>query len=178
MTVMQMEEGLDSGPILYQAALPIGEDETAGQLHDRLAVLGGKAIVRTLDEMARKGLSAVPQDEALATYAPKIEREDGLVDWGLPAARVSALIRALDPRPGAYTRLKGEEIKLFSARVATEDRPPGVPGRADCRKGGLFVETGEGVVEIREIQVSGRRRLPACDFLRGCAIPEGTVLGT
>jgi methionyl-tRNA formyltransferase len=112
-----------------------------------------------------------------ATYAPKIEREIGLIDWHESAANVSARIRGLDPKPGAFTFHEGNEIKLFSSRAEDEKRPHAVPGRVVRSRKGLTVETGGGAVEIREVQLAAKKRISAVDFLRGFSLPEGTVLG-
>ena len=178
LTIMRMDEGLDTGPILFQAEFSILKDETAGHLQDRLALLAGDLITKTLNDMTRDKIREVPQDDSLATYAHKIERGDSLVDWKQTAFKVSALIRALDPRPGAYTLLQGKEIKLFSSRVVDEYSLGLVPGRVVRPvKGGLYVETGKGIIEIREIQYPGKKRLSVPDFLRGFSLSEGTLLG-
>ena len=179
LTVMRMDEGMDTGPILFQEEVPVLPDETAGQLHDRLALISGELIIKSLEHMSKNPIQERPQVEAQATYAPKIDREMCLIDWTQPADRISALIRGLDPRPGAYTFLGGKEVKLFSSRVATQARAgEGIPGRVIRPKdGGLIVETGQGALEIKEIQYPGKKRLPAADFLRGFELPEGTQLG-
>jgi methionyl-tRNA formyltransferase len=178
LTVMRMDEGLDTGPILFNAELPILKDEAFGHLHDRLSVLAGEIVVEGLARMAGNQIRETPQDDSLATYAPKIERKDSLIDWKQPASKISALIRALDPRPGAYTLLRGTELKLFSSGVDDESRLDGVPGRVEGKSGeALLVATGQGIVKVREIQYPGKKRLPAPDFLRGFAMREGTVLG-
>lgn len=178
LTVMRMDEGLDTGPILFQEEVPISPDETAGQLHDRLARIAGDLMVRSLKHMAENSIEERPQDHARATYAPKIEKGMSHIDWRQSASRVSALIRALDPRPGAFTTFQGQEIKLFAARVMDEALQDGVPGRVVGYAGEcLLIETGEGVVGIREIQYPGKKRLTAGDFLRGFSLPEGTELG-
>jgi methionyl-tRNA formyltransferase len=178
LTIMLMDEGLDTGPILFQEAVPILEDETAGHLHDRLADRAGDLMVRSLKHMARNPIAEKPQNDAGATYAPKIEKALSQIDWNQPAVRISALIRALDPKPGAYTIFEGHEIKFFSSRVVDGIRKGGVPGKvAGHGEGELIIETGEGRVGIREIQYPGKKRLPADDFLRGYSLPEGTRLG-
>jgi len=178
LTVMRMDEGLDTGPILFQEEVPILRDETAGQLHDRLALKAGDLIIKSLNQMTEKSIKESPQDHSKATYAPKIEKKTCFIDWKQPAVKISAIIRALDPKPGAYTPLEGKEIKMFSSRVADEDRLDVVPGRVvRDAEGGLLVETGRGVLEIREIQYPGKKRLSSHDFLRGFSLPEGTVLG-
>ena len=178
LTVMRMDEGLDTGPILFQEEVPILKDETAGQLHDRLAQKAGELIIGSLNQMTEKSIKERPQDHSNATYAPKIEKNMGLVDWKQPAVKISAMIRAMDPRPGAYTPLQGKEIKLFSSRVKDEDRLEVVPGRiVRDGQGSLLVETGKGVLEVGEIQYPGKKRLASQDFLRGFSLPEGTVFG-
>jgi len=182
LTAMRMDEGLDTGPILFQEAVAIGPDETAGELHDRLSRLSGDVLVKTLQGLATRGLIERPQDNALATYAPKIDRGMSRILWNRSARSIAALIRGLDPWPGATTLARGKEIKLFSSRVEKPGRPDisgkGAPGRVTGRSAdGLLVETGEGRVWIRELQAPGRRRLAAFEFLRGFPIDEGTVLG-
>jgi methionyl-tRNA formyltransferase len=178
LTVMRMDEGLDTGPILFQKEVPILEDETAGQLHDRLSELAGKLIVEALTHMAKTHVKEIPQDESLASYASKIEKRDSLVDWKQPAMKISCLIRALDPRPGAYTLLEGKQVKLFSATVVDRSGLDGVPGRVvKNTREAIHVGTGQGIIGIREIQYPGKRRLSIPDFLRGFPLPEGTLLG-
>jgi len=178
LTVMRMDEGLDTGPILFQEDVSILRDETAGQLHDRLALKAGDFIIKFLNQMTEKPIKERPQDHSGATYAPKIEKSICLIDWKQSAVKISAIIRALDPKPGAYTPIQGKEIKMFSSRVMEEDRLDVVPGRViRDGKGSLLVETGKGVLEIREMQYPGKKRLASQDFLRGFSLPEGTVLG-
>jgi len=178
LTVMRMDEGLDTGPILLQKEVPILQDETAGQLHDRLSLLAGQVIIKALTDMSNSQLNETPQDESLASYASKIEKRDCLVDWKQPATRISCLIRALDPRPGAYTLLEGKQIKLFSSRVVEEAGLDGVPGRVVRHtKDDIQVDTGQGMIGIREIQYPGKKRLSIPDFLRGFPLPEGTIFG-
>jgi len=178
LTVMRMDEGLDTGPILYQKEVPILEDETAGQLHDRLSELAGEVIIEALTDMAKTQVKEIPQDDSLASYASKIEKRDSLVDWKQPATKISCLIRALDPRPGAYTLLEGKQIKLFSSMVVDRSGLDGVPGRVVRHtKEAIHVDTGQGIIGIREIQYPGKKRLSIPDFLRGFPLPEGTIFG-
>lgn len=178
LTVMRMDEGLDTGPILFQKEVPILEDETAGQLHDRLSELAGKMIIEALTDMAKTQVKEISQDDSLASYASKIERRDSLVDWKQPATKISCLIRALDPRPGAYTMLEGKQIKLFSSTVVDRSGLDGVPGRVVRHtKETIHVDAGQGMIGIREIQYPGKKRLSIADFLRGFPLPEGTIFG-
>ncbi len=179
LTAMRMEEGLDTGPILLQEAVDIPADETAGELHDRLARISGGFLLKTLQGLSENRLRERPQDHSRATYAGKIDRKMARIKWERPAEAVSALIRGLDPWPGAYTTLNGKEIKLFSSRVVQRTTPGGVPGRvAGLGEGSLLVETGSGIVEIRALQLQGKKRLPAEVFLRGLPLSTGTLFGS
>ena len=178
LTAMRMDEGLDTGPFLLQEEVPIMEHETAGSLHDRLAGLSGNFILETLTGLAENRLKETRQDPNEASYAPKIDRGMSSIKWEQPASVLSCLIRALDPWPGAFTTLKGKEIKLFSSRVTDKKAHDETPGRvAGKSESALFVETGQGVLEIRELQIPGKKRLPAGAFLRGFAMGRGTLLG-
>jgi len=179
LTAMRMVEGLDAGPVLLQEEVAIRPDETVGLLHDRLARLAGPFLLRTLDGLAQGRLSEKPQDATAATYAKKIDRRMGRIEWQRPADRISALIRALDPWPGAGTTFKGKEIKLFASSVESAAPVNPVPGRISAiRDGALWVETGEGAVLLRALQVAGKKRLDAVDFLRGFPLVEGDMLGS
>ncbi|MFC1867021.1 methionyl-tRNA formyltransferase [Thermodesulfobacteriota bacterium] len=178
LTVMRMDEGMDTGPILYQEEVPILRDETAGQLHDRLALKAGDLMIRFLRHSAEGQIKEVPQDHSSATYAPKIEKSIALIEWSRDAVRISALIRGLDPSPGAYTTMGDKRIKLFSSRVLDETYSNGIPGRVvRTVEGSLRVETGKGVIEIGGMQYPGKKRLPPGDFLRGFELSEGTIFG-
>lgn len=178
LTAMRMDEGLDTGPILFQEEVPIFGDETAGQLHDRLAHFSGKFIIEVLRGLAADRFREIPQDEKNATYASKIDRSVSLVKWTQSAQTISAFIRAFDPWPGALTTLGSKEMKLFSSRVVDENRLNGIPGRVvGYADGALEVETGKGVVQIRDLQSPGKKRLPAKDFLRGFPLGKGALLG-
>jgi methionyl-tRNA formyltransferase len=179
LTVMRMDEGLDTGPILLQEECAILEEETAGQLHDRLALKAGDFMIEWLNQMSNQLIEERPQDHLAASYAPKIEKGISLIDWQQPASRVSALIRALDPKPGAYTIWQDKKIKLFSSGIKNERRFDMIPGKVvNQGEEGLVIETGQGAVKVREMQYPGKKRLPAKDFLRGTSLPEGTILGS
>ena len=128
--------------------------------------------------MSNHRIKERPQDHAAASYAPKIEKKITLIDWEQSAAKISALIRALDPSPGAYTVWRDKKVKLFSSGIEANSRPDVVPGRVvGQRERGLIVETGQGAVKILELQYPGKKRLPAQEYLRGFPIPDGTILG-
>jgi methionyl-tRNA formyltransferase len=183
-TIMQMDEGLDTGPMLLARAIPIGPRESAGELHDRLAVLGAQLIVEALDGLAGGRLHPVAQPQEGATYAPKITRAETSLDWREPALRLADRIRAFDPYPGATARLEreSEPLKVWRARALDPggplpqggvDRaePPGTVLRADADQ--LVVACGDGALALLELQKPGGRRLGLADFLRGFPIRAG-----
>lgn len=177
LSLMCMEEGLDTGPVLFQEAVAIGTEETAGRLHDRLAAMSGAFLVRSLEVWMRGVATPTPQNEDEATYAPKITRDMTHIDWTRPARFVASRIRALDPAPGARTTFKGHGLKLFSASEAGSLRG-GPPGRVWECEDRLVVETGDGRVAVGEIQAEGKRRMSAADFLRGFPLKPGERLGS
>ena len=170
-TIMRLDEGLDTGPMLLSRRLAIGYHD-AGALHDRLAVLGGEAIVTALGALADGSAVETRQSEAGVTYAAKLTPEDEPLDWCKPTAAVMRQICALAPRPGAHFLLDGERWKALSAEVAEGS---GVPGKVldDC----LTVACGEGALRLLRVQRPGRKAMPVADALRGRAIPAGTQLG-
>ncbi len=178
LTIMRMDEGLDTGAILFQEEVAVHQDETAGHLHDRLAEAAGDLIVASLEKMHQGAVEGRPQDDSASTYAPKIGKNMIHIDWSRPAPEISALIRALDPVPGARTTLSGKEVKVFASRVLEEAGRKADPGLVlNHRQGTLVVKTGRGCVGIGEIQAPGRKRMPVADFMRGFSIPEETILG-
>ncbi|MFO7987819.1 MAG: methionyl-tRNA formyltransferase [Desulfatiglandaceae bacterium] len=178
LTTMRMDEGLDTGPILLQEVCSVGPEETAGELHHRLSILSGELLLKTLEQLKAGLLTETVQAHDRATYAPKIDRHLSAINWENSARKLSALIRGLDPWPGAVTEIQGKGVKLFSPWIMDETRTGLKPGRVvGHSEHGLMVETGKGVIGIREVQAPGKRRLPAGDFLRGFPIAEGTVFG-
>ena len=160
-TIMQMDEGLDTGPMLLKKTCPIAPDDTAQTLHDRLAQLGAVAIVEALSQLDT--LTAEPQDEALATYAPKITKEEARIDWSQPALAIARAVRAFNPFPVAYTWLGPQRLRLWFAE--SEPGTGGVPGEIlSVGRQGLRVATGEGVLRVTELQREGGRRLTAEAF--------------
>ncbi len=180
-TIMQMDEGIDTGDILLQEKMPIDPADTAGTLSVKLAELGGTALGKALDLLRQDTLKPVKQDKKQASHAPLIKKEDGLVDWSLSAARISCLMRGLDPWPTTYTTLSGKRLRLFSPEVVSNDpcqnsfSEPGIVCRAD--RNGLLVTTGNGCLLIKEIQPEGARRMAVHAFISGKPIQPGTVLG-
>ena len=181
-TIMRMVSQLDAGPILLQVPTPIVHDETYGELQLRLSELGALALIEALSLLDLGQLAERPQDESLATFAPKIERDDARIEWTQPAAVIACAVRAFDPKPGAFTTLGGVEMKLFGARVATLDMadgttfpPSGTVVAID--DAGAVVACGDGVVRITDAQLAGKRRLPLGELARGRSIRIGDQLG-
>ncbi|SFB07549.1 methionyl-tRNA formyltransferase [Poseidonocella pacifica] len=167
--IMQMEAGLDTGPVLLREAVSIGRTETTGHLHDRLSDLGAKLIVDALDRLSE--LDAVPQPTDGVTYAAKIDKAEAQVDWSRPAAEVDAQIRALSPFPGAWIMRDGQRIKLLGSELA-EGR--GAPG--EVLDDNMLVACGEGAVRMSHLQREGRGPQSAEEFLRGLKISAGDTL--
>jgi methionyl-tRNA formyltransferase len=173
-TIMQMEAGMDSGPILRQIAEPVPADLTGGELSDHLSEVGAEALVEALVLLDQGALAPRPQDDAQATYAPKLTRETAHVDWTADAARIARLIRGLDPKPGAWSDLDGQPLKLFGAAVAPGAGAPGEVLRAD---GALVVAAGAGgAVAIQEVQPAGKARMAAAEWIRGRGVEVGRRL--
>jgi methionyl-tRNA formyltransferase len=175
-SIMRMIKRMDAGNVLLQVATPIAEDETYGELQLRLSELGALAIIQALTLMGLGRSTEVVQDETLVTYAPKIEREHALVNWTLPSADVSRMVRAYDPRPGAFTTIRGLEIKLYGVRTAGDAR--GDAGEVlAIDESGMLVACGDGGVRIAYVHPAGKRRLAALDWAQGRGIAVGDVLG-
>jgi methionyl-tRNA formyltransferase len=164
--IMQMEAGLDTGPVLLREATAIGAEETTADLHDRLSAMGARLILRALEALP---LPAVPQPAEGVTYAAKIDKAEARIDWTLPAAGVDRLIRGLSPFPGAWCEIAGERVKFLRSRRA---EGAGAPGQV---LHGLTIACGEGAVEVLEAQREGKRPAPARDFLNGITLPA--ILG-
>ncbi len=174
-TTMHMDAGLDTGDMLVKRSLAIGANETAGELHDRLALLGRETMEETLKQLCAGTLTPEKQDDDLTCYAPLMKKEDGRIDWSRSATELHNQVRGLDPWPGAYTSLNGELLKLAATRAATGQGEPGSIVAADVD--GVQVACGDGVLVIGQLQLSGRKRLNAADFLRGQPLPPGTRFG-
>ena len=173
--IMQMEEGLDTGPVLWRQALPLSADETSASLHDKLATLGAQGILQTLKQLP--ALSAVAQPQEGVNYAAKIEKQDALLDWSLPATVLSRRIRAFDPFPGAHTLWQGQALKAWSA-LALPQSTHHAPGTGvQASEQGLDVACGEGVLRLLQLQKPGGKRLAFAELLRSQTDWQGTVLG-
>jgi len=175
-SIMRMEEGLDTGPVYLMKSIPIAAEDTAGTLHDKLAVLGARCIAEALPAIADGTLEAMPQSEAGVTYAPKIAKEEAAIDWRLAAVDIDRTVRAFNPFPGAHSMLRGEPLKLWRAAVVSGS--PAAPGtilHADAQ--GIVVACGNGTLCATELQRAGGRRLAAADFLHGVSLAAGERLG-
>jgi len=175
-TVMKMEEGLDTGPIAMAERIPIGADATAGELHDQLARLGADLMMRALAALEHGSLTLTPQPTEGVTYAAKIGNEETRIDWSAPAQRVHDRVRGLSPFPGAWSELpidgKPARVKLLRTMLAQGSAAPGL-----LLDGNLTVACGEGAVRILELQRAGRSAMQAAAFLRGTPLAPGTRLG-
>jgi len=164
-TIMEMEEGLDTGPMLSMERVAIDDLDTTGSLHDKLAALGGRMIVEALRKMASGGLQAEPQPEAGVTYAAKISKEEAKLDFALPADMLARKVRAFNPFPGAQAQAGASTIKIWNAQPASGSGEPGRVLAADA--GGIVVACGAGALRLMELQKPGGKRLPAAEFLKG-----------
>jgi methionyl-tRNA formyltransferase len=174
-TTMRISEELDAGDILLARATPIGEEETASELHDRLALLGAELLLETIAALKARALVPMPQDHARATYAPLLKKEDGHIDWAMPAREIANRVRGFTPWPGAFCMAEGGVLRIHAARAAEvhDGVPAGTILETSPR---LLVACGEGALEIMALQSEGGRRMAAQDFLRGHKLQEGTVL--
>ncbi len=171
-TVMYVDEGLDTGDILLQRRLEILPNETGGSLHDRLARLAPDALREALRLLVSGSAPRIPQNTAAATHAPKLSREDGKIDWSEPAELIERKIRAFNPWPGAFMKLVGRNLKIFSASVVELH---GKPGEVLSCENGLSIAAGEAALSLGEVQLEGKKRMSADEFLRG---HESLICGT
>lgn len=171
-TIMQMDQGLDTGAILLQRSIVIAQHDTAQTLHDRLALLGALCLVETLAHLHERRLSAIPQNEITATFAPKLEKSEAEIDWRLSAENISRAVRAFNPRPGAYSRVCGTSMKIWQASVAAH--APGKPGEiVAIGRDGIVVVCGEGTLVLEIVQKYDGKKLSAAEFLLGHALQPG-----
>jgi methionyl-tRNA formyltransferase len=173
-TIIYMDEGLDTGDLLLQRTLLLSPNETGRSLHDRLAQLASEALLTALDQLEAGSAARIPQDHDLATYAPKLTREDGKLDWREPAELIERKVRAFDPWPGAFTDLsdasgKLRKLKIFRASIVRYEH--GEPGSISQPNDTFIVATGRGALRLDEVQLEGKRRMSAADFFRGFSSP-------
>ncbi|MDQ5984912.1 MAG: Methionyl-tRNA formyltransferase [Syntrophus sp. SKADARSKE-3] len=176
-TIMCVNEGVDTGDILLQQETPVAPDETYNLLHDRLAKMGADLLLRTLQDMETGRVQGRHQDNTLATFAPRLKKEDGLIRWQDNARKIACLVRGLSPTPGAYTFLNGKMLRIFMA-TADETAVADAAGTiGPLSEKGLRVSAGDGYVYIRDLQLEGKKRMPVQEFLRGFRLPESARLG-
>jgi len=164
MTVMYMDEGLDTGDILLQRKIDISPSETGATLHDRLAQIAPEALLESLRLLAAGNAPRIPQDQALATYAPKLNRETGRLNWNESVEAIERKIRAYNPWPGAFTEFSGRNLKIFAASIVDLRGKPGEILRKDRE---LVVATSDRALSLTDVQLEGKRRMSAAEFLRG-----------
>ncbi|KAF0117403.1 MAG: methionyl-tRNA formyltransferase [Rhodospirillaceae bacterium] len=174
-TIMQMDAGLDTGPLLLAETVPLAEDVTTGSLHDTLAHLGADVLLRALDGLAAGTLTPRPQPAAGVCAAKKIVESEGRIDWTLAASTLSALVRGFSPWPGAFCLHDGTRLRILMAEVVAGDGAGGVPP-GTVMDDSLMVACGMGALRLTQIQRPGRAVLPAESFLRGYPLPTGAVL--
>jgi methionyl-tRNA formyltransferase len=175
-TIMRLEAGLDTGPMLSRQALPIAPEATGGSLHDQLARLGGALIVEALDRLEAGTARFEPQDDAAATYARKLAKSEALVDWTQPAEALERQVRAFDPWPVAETRLDGQQLRIWRAHAATTGAAAAPGTVLSSGKDGIAVMTGRGALVLDRVQLPGKRAVSAPEFARAQDL-AGRVLG-
>ena len=175
-TIMRMVRALDAGPMVLQAATPIAEDETAGELTLRLSELGALALIEAMTLISLGRAHEEPQDDARATYVGKVDRDSARIDWAQPAVLVCRSIRAYDPKPGAHTLLRGQPLKVFGARVLPHTNH--APGKVvEIEDQGMIVACGDGAVRVTQLQAAGRGRMTPRELERGRGLAAGEKLG-
>lgn len=167
-SLMRMDEGMDTGPVFVRRAIPIGPRDTAAGVHDRLAELGADLLAEQLDEIIAGRLPAEIQDDSLATFAPLIKKEDGAIDWRRPAVEIDRQIRAMTPWPGAFSSWQGKRLKILEAALdSAHSSDAGQPGQIVETQDGAAVITGQGAIHLQRIQLAGKKATSVEEFLRG-----------
>ena len=176
-TTMQMDEGLDTGDMLLQQSVPIGDQDTTGDLHDRLALLGERLLLETLDGLEKEKITPTPQPKGEDSYAPKISKALAKIDWETSGKEIYDLIRGLNPFPGARTLYKGKPLKVHRARWIRKDHREDPGSIIEVSKEGIVVAAGKDQIQITELQLSGKKRMAVSEFLAGNTLDENTKLG-
>ena len=190
-TIMQMNEGLDTGDILAQESVLLEERETAGSLYEKLSQMGGSLLLKTLDLLEKGAVIPVPQDDAKSCYAKMLRKEMGQIDWNKSAEDIGRLVRGMNPWPSAYTHWNGKLLKIWMAAPVSEKDSEALEGTASAKntpdvrpgtvvtaaKNRLWIQTGNGLLALEDLQLEGKKRMPAAAFLMGCRMQPGDVLG-
>lgn len=176
-TIMQMDEGLDTGDMLAKAIVPLDEKETGGSLFDKLSEAGGRLCVETLAKLEKGEITSEKQEESPTAYASMLDKKMGNIDWNKSAVVIERLVRGLNPWPSAYTHLDGKTLKIWACDVLPQSASKGESGEIlEVTKDAIHVQTGDGILVLREIQLAGKARMDAGAFLRGYKVVPGTVL--
>ena len=176
-TIMQMDEGLDTGDMLAKAIVPLDEKETGGSLFDKLSEAGGRLCVETLAKLEKGEIIPEKQGESPTAYASMLDKKMGNIDWNKSAVVIERLVRGLNPWPSAYTHLDGKTLKIWACDVLPQSASKGESGEIlEVTKDAIHVQTGNGILVLREIQLAGKARMDAGAFLRGYKVVPGTVL--
>lgn len=176
-TIMRMDEGLDTGDMILQEEVELAAKETGGSLFERLSVVGASLCVRALGQIADGTAVYTPQDHTQATLTKMIRKQFGRIDWEKPAKELECLIRGLNPWPSAYTIFHGKTFKIWDADVLAGDGDAAAGTVTDVEKAGVCVQTGDGILKLREVQLEGKKRMPCDAFLRGYPVEAGERLG-
>lgn len=176
LTTMYMEEGLDTGDMLLKEEVDISPEETGGSLHDKLAQLGGKLILKTLEQLEKGTLNPIKQDDSLSNYACMLDKKMGYIDFSKSAEEIERLIRGLNPWPSAYTFLDGKTLKIWKADVLKDERDGEIGEIVEVNKEEVLIKTGMGTLALKEVQLEGKKRMETKAFLRGYEVHAGTIL--
>lgn len=176
-TIMQMDIGMDTGDMLLQGSLPITDEDNTGTMFEKLAVLGGELLIQTLDGLKQGTIQPVKQNEAEATHAARILKEDEVIDWAKPADVIFCQIRGLAPAPGAYTMWNDQRLKIWKSRVNPKETGKAPGTLVEIGKDYLLVQTGKGCLEILELQPAGKKAMPAKAFCNGTGVEAGVQFG-
>jgi methionyl-tRNA formyltransferase len=163
-TIMQMDEGLDTGPMLLQTHYTLAPDETTQTLHDRLAKVGAQALIEVLNQLANSNIEAKAQDNSQTTYAQKISKEEALIDWTRPALELEREIRAFNPWPVAYTSWQGQSLRIWSAKVIEQQHNASPRTILQASRDGIDIATGQGVLRLLQLQLPGKKAMSVADF--------------
>ncbi len=176
---MQMDEGLDTGDMIDKVVVPLAEDETGGSLFDKLSQAGAQLCIKVLKDLEEgRAVREKQPEESTTAYASMISKKMGEINWKDSARSIEQLIRGLDPWPSAYTKLQGKTLKLWKARVEDGQDEKGEPGQIiQVEKDAFYVQTGDGILKIEELQLEGKKRMDTGSFLRGFQIRPGEILG-